>query len=462
MSSKTLAVTSHAGRTTGAVIESSIGSLVVSDVFDLDSTGPARIPVRGPFDRIVATLEPEAAAFRILTLPFRDRRRISQAVGPALEGHVPLSLDDGVLAWDFTRPAAATSTVLAAIAETSRVAETKARLVELGIDGEPQKLLWAPSVIVMAYRHAVGERESFSIVDFGDGGALVARIEEGSLSVLRVLAPCDDELLLRNVAWSLAAVPGDPLRTFVGGRGGSRLIDALRARLPEHSFEPLPVRAPVQGFEGRDWREMTSLAGLLLAASGDAISPVIDMETGAGSIFGVQTLREIQSEAGPVLRWAAAAAILAVIAVGIDYVQLFAERRILAGRAEQIYASAMPSGSGGAGRKIKMEMRLRELSGKAETAGTGGGGSPLSLLAALSRDIPKSLDVVVDQVDHAPPSAKVAGHADSFEAVTKMQDALEKGGAFSRVEVKDVHAAVSGTGVEFLLELTTNTAEAGA
>src|SRR6185369_3356590 len=261
-------------------------------------------------------------------------------------------------------------------------------------------------------------------------------IEEGSLSVLRVLAPCDDELLLRNVAWSLAAVPGDPLRTFVGGRGGSRLIDALRARLPEHSFEPLPVRAPVQGFEGRDWREMTSLAGLLLAASGDAISPVIDMETGAGSIFGVQTLREIQSEAGPVLRWAAAAAILAVIAVGIDYVQLFAERRILAGRAEQIYASAMPSGSGGAGRKIKMEMRLRELSGKAETAGTGGGGSP--------------------------PSAKVAGHADSFEAVTKMQDALEKGGAFSRVEVKDVHAAVSGTGVEFLLELTTNTAEAGA
>src|SRR6185369_11029162 len=245
-------------------------------------------------------------------------------------------------------------------------------------------------------------------------------IEEGSLSVLRVLAPCDDELLLRNVAWSLAAVPGDPLRTFVGGRGGSRLIDALRARLPEHSFEPLPVRAPVQGFEGRDWREMTSLAGLLLAASGDAIAPVIDMETGAGSIFGVQTLREIQSEAGPVLRWAAAAAILGVIAVGIDYVQLFAERRILAGRAEQIYASAMPSGSGGAGRKIKMEMRLRELSGKAETAGTRGGGSPLSLLAALSRDIPKSLDVVVDQVDHAPPSAKVAGHADSFEAVTKM------------------------------------------
>ncbi|MFN2426398.1 MAG: PilN domain-containing protein, partial [Candidatus Binatia bacterium] len=165
---------------------------------------------------------------------------------------------------------------------------------------------------------------------------------------------------------------------------------------------------------------------------------------------------------GPLLRWAAAAAALAVLAVGLDYTQLMTERGALSTQAEKIYSSAMPSGSGGAGRKIKMEMRLRELTGKADAASAGSAGSPLALLAALSRDVPKSLGVVVDQVEHSPPAAKVVGHATSFETVTKMQEALQKGGAFSRVEVKDVHASVTGGGVEFLLELSTTRTEGGA
>jgi hypothetical protein len=109
-----------------------------------------------------------------------------------------------------------------------------------------------------------------------------------------------------------------------------------------------------------------------------------------------------------------------------------------------------------------MEMRLRELSGKAEAEGAGGAGSPLDLLAALSRDVPKTLDVTVDHVDHQPTLARVSGHAASFETVTKMQELLQKGGAFARVEVKDVHASVSGSGVDFLLELGTGAVEAGA
>ena len=467
MSSKTLAVTLHRDRLAGAVVESSIGSVVVSDVFDIDAAdGRAlKVPVSGPFDRVVATLEPEAAAFRVLTLPFRDRRRVSQAVGPALEGHVPLSLDDGELAWDFAGSSSPTSvgtSVLAAIADTTRIDETKQRLRDAGVESAPHKLLWSPTVILTAYRHAVGEAESFTAIDLGDSGAVVARFENGALVMMRVLAPCDDDLLVRNVAWTLGTFPGESLRTFVGGRHSARLSASLATRLPGVTLETLPSRSPADGLAGRDWRDHTCLAGLLLAATGDALPPALDFETGAGSIFGIQTLREIQSEAGPLIRWGVAAAVLAILAITIDYVELYSQRRALAARAEQIYTSAMPSGSGGAGRKLKMEMRLRELSGKAETSSAGSGGSPLALLAALSRDVPKNLDVTIDHVEHSPPSARVAGHADSFEAVTKMQGALEKGGAFSRVEVKDVHAAVSGNGVEFLLELVTGTVEAGA
>jgi hypothetical protein len=471
MSSKTLAVTAHAGRLSGAVIESSIGSMHVADVFDV-ATGAAadasssegsrtRLPVSGPFDRVLATVDAPAAAFRVLSLPFRDRRRVSQAVGPALEEHVPLSLDDGMLAWDFTGgPAAAGTTgasVLAAIADHTRLDAIRTRLTSAGIEPAPSRLLWTPSVVLAAYRRTIGDAASFVAVDVAEDGAIVARFDEGRVAALRILAPCDDELLLRNLVWTLGTMLGDTgARVVVGGRRGMKIADTLGARIAAGQVEILPAAAPVEGLAGRDWREWTALAGLLLVASGDASAPLLDFAPGAGSLFGFSALRELQGEAGPLLRWGAAAVALALIAVGVDYLQLFAERRVLASRAEEIYASAMPSPSGGAGRKLKMEMRLRELSGKADAGGAGGGGSPLALLSSLSRDVPKNLDVVVDQVEHLPPSAKVAGHAPSFEAVTKMQQALEKGGAFSRVEVKDVHTAVSSTGgVEFLLELTT-------
>ena len=461
MSSKTLVLAPRTDRLSGAVVESSIGSLKVAETFDLEWKAEAspRLPA-GPWDRVIATLPAQAAAFRILDLPFRDRRRASQAVGPAIEEHVPFSLDEGALAWDFAS-AQAGSRVLAALAEPSRLAAVRSRVTELA--ATPQRLLWAPSVVMAAYRRAIGETASFVAVDLGEDGAVIAKVEDGTTIALRVVAPCDDELLVRNTAWSLATIADEGARVVIGGRFASRLGPRIEARTPGLRLEPLPATCPVEGFSGRDWRDDAVVVGLLLAATGDATAPLLDFEAGAGSLFGLAQLRELGGEARPLLRWAAAAAALALISVGLDYVELVSQHRALAGRAEEIYTSAMPSGSGGSGRKLKMDMRLRELSGKADAASArGAAGSPLALLTALSREVPKNLEVALEQVEHLPPAAKVSGHAASFETVTKMQEALQKSGAFARVEVKDVHAAVSGGGVEFLLELATPPAEGGA
>jgi hypothetical protein len=480
MSSKTLAIVLHpaagsgavAGSADGAVVDSSIGRVQITQVFETPAaSGMLRVPASGPFDRVVAALPAEAAAFRILDLPFRDRRRVSQAVGPALEEHVPYDLDAGVLGWDFagSSPDAAGAAVLAAIAESSRIDAIRAAIEASGAGAAAERLIWGPTATLAAYRRAVGEDATFTAVDLGPGGAVVARFVAGRLASLRIVAPCDDDLLLRNTAWSLATLgaadedhaDAAPQRIVAGGAYAARLSPVLADRI-DASLETLPSESPVEGFASKDWRTMTTLVGLILVAAGDAPSPVVDFESGASSPFGLGALRDVQDELRPLVRWGAAALALGVVAVGIDYVQLFAERRVLAGRAEQIYASAMPSPSGGIGRKLKMEMRLRELSGKAEAEGAGGAGSPLDLLAALSRDVPKTLDVTVDHVDHQPTLARVSGHAASFETVTKMQELLQKGGAFARVEVKDVHASVSGSGVDFLLELGTGAVEAGA
>lgn len=465
MSSKTLIVQMSRHRAVGAVAISSIGSLRVASLFEravADSRAGADPVPGGPWDRIVAGLPAESVAYRFLDLPFHDRRRIGQAVGPALEEHVPLSLDDGPVAWDYAGQAHG-GRVLAGLATSNAIGVVASDL--LSIAGSASRLIWTPTAVVAAYRRAVGADAGFVVVDVSEEGAVVASVSAAGVDGLRVIAPCDEELLVRNVVWSLRTLENAGRRVVLGGQLAPRLRVAIERALADFEIEALPAASPVEGLDGRDWRESTALVGLVLAAAGEAASPLLDFTpTGAGllslsgfaAMAGVSGLSELREELRPALRWAAVALLLGCVSVGLDYAQLFAERRVLAARADELYAAAMPDHSGGAGRRLKMEMRLRELTGRAEAAGTGGGGTTsLHLLSAISQAVPKNVDVQFDQFEHTPPAARVTGRAASFESVTKLQEALRRARDFATVEVKDVHAAVSGDGVEFVLALST-------
>jgi len=450
--SKTLIIQIGARRACGAVIESSIGSLHVTQIVDRPSVeeGLGALAAFGPFDRVVASLPAEDAAFRILTLPFHDRRRIAQAVGPALEEHVPLSLDEAAVAWDYSGPQRS-GDVIAAMAPIARIEEVRAR-IEAAV-GQPRRLLWTPSVVLAAYRQAMGENASFVALDVGPDGAIVASVQEGALRALRMVAPCELDLMKRNVVWSVRtiAAPGD--RIVIGGPWASRLGTMLEKELTDLRLEPLPAASPVAGFGDRDWRELTAVAGLVLAAAGEHAPPSIDFTPAGGGLLGIRSLSELPDEARPVLRWGAAALALLALSIGLDYFELISQRNAVADRAEEIYVTAMPSGSGGTGRKLKMEMRLNELTTRAGSIGTGASASPLQVMAVLSQSVPKSLAVELSQLELLPPNVKISGNAESFEAVTKLQEALRKSGSFNRVDVREVHAAVSGGGVDFLLDL---------
>ncbi|MBI5504896.1 MAG: PilN domain-containing protein [Deltaproteobacteria bacterium] len=465
MSSKTLIIQVSRRRAVGGVALSSIGSLRITGIFERpvsDDGADSGLVAGGPWDRIVAGLPAQAVAYRILELPFHDRRRIGQAVGPALEEHVPLSLDDGPLAWDHTGPARS-GRVLAGLAGAEAISAVVRDLA--AVAGTARRLIWTPTAIVAAYRRSVGVDAEFVAVDVSDEGAVVAVVSAAGLGGLRVLAPCADDLLVRNVVWSLRTLAGAEARVVLGGHLAPRLRPAIERALPNLPLEALPQGSPVEGMEGRDWRDRTALVGLVLAAAGEAAAPLLDFTpAGAGllglsgfaGLAGISGLSELGEEFKPALRWGVAALLLGCVSIGIDYAQLLARRTVLSERADQLYADAMPDHSGGTGRRLKMEMRLRELTGRAETAGGAvAGTTSLHLLASLSQAVPKNVEVELDQLEHAPPSVKVTGRAGSFESVTKLQEALRRDEAFATVEVKDVHAAVSGGGVEFVLALTT-------
>ncbi|HYC57563.1 MAG TPA: hypothetical protein VEL28_21705 [Candidatus Binatia bacterium] len=452
MSSKTLVVQVSARRACGAVIESSIGSMHVTQIVDRPSVdeGLAALAGFGPFDRVVAALPAEDAAFRILSLPFHDRRRIGQAVGPALEEHVPLSLDEAAVAWDYTGPQH-TGDVVAAMAPLSRIEELRGRIG--AAVGDTRRLLWTPSVVLAAYRRALGETDSFVALDVGPDGAIIASVQDGALRALRMVAACEPDLMKRNVVWSVRtiAAPGD--RVVIGGAWASRLGTGLESELSGLRLEPLPAASPVEGFGKRDWREVPGLVGLVLAAAGEHSAPSIDFTPAGTGLLGIRSVSDLPEEARPVLRWGTAALALLLTSLGLDYYELISQRNALAERAEQIYVTAMPSGSDGSGRKLKMEMRLKELTTRAAGLGSGASASPLQVMAMLSQSVGKNLDVRLSQLELVAPVVKISGNTESFEAVTKLQDSLRDSGNFDRADVKDVHVAVNGGGVDFLLEL---------
>ncbi|MEO2137427.1 MAG: PilN domain-containing protein, partial [bacterium] len=87
---------------------------------------------------------------------------------------------------------------------------------------------------------------------------------------------------------------------------------------------------------------------------------------------------------------------------------------------------------------------------------------PLRLMAVLSAAVPADLPVTLDSWQQDGRSLRVAGVSDSFESVNRVQQTLEESGSFASVEIRDVHAAVDGKGVNFQLTLALGDVGPGA
>ncbi len=452
MSSKTLLVHLTSTRLATAVLGSSLSGHTLGAVSEVPIDAATRLP-EGSWDRVVVTLAPEAALYRLLELPFRDRSRLAQAIGPVLEEHVPLALEEGRVAFDRAGERA-DGQVLAAIARHRDLDAWKERVAALG--AEPTRVLWAAPLVVLPYRRAAGNSANFSLVDASADGAVVATIRQGAVVGLRVIGPTGDEHLARAVARALRALPGDTETLWLGGSRAA-LVEAVAAEaLPGAARKRLDDRPPLDGGEGpapaAPWSNLAALAGLALAAAGEAEAPVIDFSENAGA-----GIAEALGELRPLAPWAAALALVLALGWGVETWRLFSARSELETQAENIYAGVMKEDSGGVGRRLRLEMRLSELSGR--RADSAGGASPLAVLAALSDVVPDDLDVELDEYRHNPDSVKVRGRADSFETVTRVEEVLRGSRRFGDVEVRDVHATAAGDGVEFQMLLRPSSGE---
>jgi hypothetical protein len=447
-----------------AVAESTLRSLRVTTLAEVAPGSPqaAEIIADRAWDRIVASLPTAGAVFRMLDLPFRDRRRLSQAVGPALEDYVPFSLDEMTIAFDLASTREP-GPVLGVMVTREAVEAHRTAVAAYGL--EAQRFIWAPSALLGAYRAAVGEEAAFTAVDVSTDGTVIGCFDEQGLTGMRTLGPsADDDKLVRDIAWSVRSLDPQCERLVFGGSRTQSLHLDLSETLSGLRFESLPTRAPLEMPHHLEtgWRDSAVAVGLVLAATGELPRPCIELSAG-GVLSSPEGRGELRDAALSLAPWAAVAVATFLAAYGLDVARLQRTTDRLEQRAEAIYRTAMPSGSGGVGRKTKLELRLSELERqRADAAGSRTHAGPLAVLLEMSRNVPADIEVEFDSYVYDAPNIRLSGQGASFETVTRLQQLLEARSAFSQVEVNDVHAAVAGSGVEFEMTIRLGDSAAGA
>ncbi len=453
MATHVLALHATAAWVSAAAAESTLRSFRIAALASAPAGAPeiAELVSSRRWDRVLCTLPARAAFYRFLDLPFRDRRKLALAIGPALEEHVPLSLDDGVTAFDTTGPRH-TGRVLAAMVRRSAIEELDATLGVLGVT--PTQWVWEPTAVLAAYRSELSPERRTLVCDVAVECSVVAAFDGLELTGLRVIAAATETSFARDLGWAARTLETSAERVLLGGHHYETSAEVVAQTLDETRVELLPAEAPVvlAGHARSAWRSMTTVIGLSLVGAGDALAPVLSFAPyGGTTVAASEERREAVRRLAP---WAGATVLLLLVALGIDAARLYRQSARYERAAERIFSTAMPGAPGGAGLRMKLDLKLEELLHRqAELQGGARADSALGILVAMSEAVPDDLEVEFESFAYDPPNARLRGQADAFETVTRLQEVLRSSTAYPNVDVGDVRSAASGEGVQFELSI---------
>jgi hypothetical protein len=443
-----------AGHTTALTAESTIRSLRATGFASgaSDDPGIAALLQSRQWDRVLCTLPADAAFFRFLDLPFRDRRRLAQAVGPALEEHVPVSLDDATTAFDVSGSARSSSRSLAALVRHATIDE---RVVDAATIAVPPTLLvWQPCAVMAAYRRAIAADSPWIMVDVGIENTIVASIGVDEVLGIRVIGPATDTEFARDLRWAVRTLEPVGERLVLGGPLWETAAQTVAEALDGSRVECLPEDCPLAGSEALRsvWRTLTAAVGLVLVASGESEPPVLSFAAGGARAEDART--QWRDAARVLAPWVILSVVLVAAAAAMDYGRLYRETSRLDRTAERIFSTAMPGVPGGSGRRTKLELKQSELEARrAELSGAASKEGALGILVTLSETIPADLGVEFETYAYDPPNVRMRGQGTSFEVVTRLQQLLRESTPFQNIDVGDVRSAASGSGVEFELTI---------
>jgi general secretion pathway protein L len=456
-----------------------------------------------PKDHVICALPGDRLSSRRLSFPFRDGKRLSQAVPFEVEGQIPFDLEEIFVDWERVGGDRQRTEVLATVAQRAEVekllrllreADLEPRVVEaeglvlgnlaalvplpgtrllldlghktstfsLSLDGRvvsTRTIHLGGLAITQAIAQERGcseaeaERQKCEFGIFGEGGG------HDSAAALAVL-----DRLVRELVRTLSA-----LEPLLGGPavarldeitllGGSARLPRLDAYLTQRTgIQTARIEVPPGG------------PGAALLAGGDPLLYSSALALALRGTFQARTRMNFRQEelayrrdlraVGQEFVWTGRLALLALVllAVSLGTSILLQSRR--ADQLQQLvsneYTAAFPGQAPPGNVIAAMREAVKSAHDRADFLGVYAGNlSALDILSELSARVPADLDVVFEEVGIDPNVVRIRGYSKSFEAVERLKTELSKLDGFSQVQMSEIQTDARRGGKSFSVTLT--------
>lgn len=398
-------------------------------------------------DRLAACLPSSAALVRQLTFPFKDRRKIVAALPFELAAQLPVALDDYTTAMQPPSRNDEGASLVAAAVKTALVAETLARFDALGV---PLHILdLAPYAYVAGLKPFLTDS---ILVCAMEQGTTLALVRAGEVQEYRQL-PLGLEMPVADQARAIHREATALDRTHQSGGMPLHLLGALATRELVAALNALRDRVELLSIDIQGQTiEAPFLPAVALALRAE--------DTGKAKGFNLrQGVFALKGEWIGLRKTMVIAACLAsltlitfVASIGLRSYDKQHQVDILQKQMVALYQQTFPKSATVSDVPLQMKSAILKLQ---EDLGITGSDEPsaIQLLRTLS-DLPKSVQVDVDEFTLDPGEVRVSGRTGSFEEVNSMAEAFRQAPYFEKVEVVESKMDLDGKKVNYRLRLT--------
>jgi type II secretion system protein L len=403
-------------------------------------------------DIVISALPGELVAKRLLTLPFSDHRKLEQAVPFALEEHLPFSIEEAAVAYAPLLREGKSSLVLAALVRREDLAAHLDLLAQAGLDPKTVTLSsLALSALINRSRNGNGtmshllvevERTRTSVVLLDNGGIPRAlRILPIGVDPSRDVQHVDNSTgaIIAAVRQTMLSQSAESGATDVIVSGPATASTEVRDRfsrelaLPIHGVEDLDCSA-LLGKSVPQLTRQASCVAMLLGELPTQPVPLINFRVGEFAFHGRT------GDLGPFYTSAIIAGAVALLAVMHLILGIATNRyhvNLLDREVAVVVAPVLPGVSGDRAKSVLAQHIAAARKRLALLGGSGGSASPLDTLLALSRALPDTLPIDIDELGIDDTGLKLSGTADSYATIDRVKKALSAARQLSDVQVSD-------------------------
>jgi general secretion pathway protein L len=434
-------------------------------------------------EHVVAAIPGDAVTFRRVEFPFRDRRKLTQAVPFAVEGDLPFELEQVVIDWEIAGGDRTRAEVVATIAPRSEVSRLLASLEEAGC---PPRTLEAEGLALGNLAAVFDLRPVCLLADVGhrkttlcllrDGRAVAARTARvGGLHLTEALAQdlrvdaaeaerrkCAQGVfgagrdapragaVLERLAREILLFQGSQEELLAGGSriealvllGGTAQLAGLDRFLSDRTGIPtarlgLPRAGPAAGFAaGGSPLLFAPAIALALRGTPQARTRTNFRQDEFALRFDFDRLRRE-------FRWSArlAAACVALGALAFGSGAWVSSRRAheIERAGLELYREAFPSQPAPENAIAALRSEVAAANERAAFLGVYRGNlSALDVLSEISRLVPRDLEVVFEELSIDRQTVRMRVFAQSFEAADRLGAELAKFAPFADARIGSI------------------------